>query len=110
MKKRIRVVGRRRWATLTRYLESVMETSKSERTRMTAALRLCDVLLAREQREQAELRAAERSASKEPGAVTQAESGATTQAEETDDDAVTAARAFIAKLGSRAANGEATHE
>jgi hypothetical protein len=56
-----------------------METSKSERVRM-----------------QAELRAAERSISKEPDV----QPAAPVQAEETD--AVTAARAFIAKLGNRA--------
>ena len=93
--KRKRVVGRRRWARLTQFLENVMETSGSERVRMQAALRLCDVLLAREQREQVELRAAERSVSKEPDV----QPAVPAQAEETD--AVTAARAFIAKLGNR---------
>ena len=94
MKPRKRVVGRRRWARLTQFLENVMETSKSERTRMTAALRLCDVLLAREQREQAELRAAERSASKEPD-VQPAAPAAETEPEESATDA---ARKFLKSI------------
>ena len=55
-------VGRRRWAALVRFLKTTMETSKSERTRMTAALRLADVLALQEQRELAELKAAARRA------------------------------------------------
>jgi hypothetical protein len=52
-----RMVGRRRWAELVKFLTTTMKTSRSERVRMTAALRLADVLTLREQREMAELRA-----------------------------------------------------
>jgi hypothetical protein len=52
-----RMVGRRRWAELVKFLTTTMKTSRSEKVRMTAALRLADVLTLREQREMAELRA-----------------------------------------------------
>lgn len=56
MKPRKRLVGRRRWAKVTRFLEKTMETGGSERVRMQAAMRLVDLLTLREQREIAELR------------------------------------------------------
>jgi hypothetical protein len=40
-----------------KFLTDTMKSSKSERVRMQAALRLADVLILRENREQAELRA-----------------------------------------------------
>jgi len=64
MSKNTKRVGRRRWAKLTRFLEETMTSGGSERTRMNAAMRLADVLLARETRELAELRAASRIAEK----------------------------------------------
>jgi len=56
MKPRKRLVGRRRWAKVIRFLENAMETGGSERVRMQAAMRLVDLLTLREQREIAELR------------------------------------------------------
>jgi hypothetical protein len=53
-------VGRRRWSALVKFLTTTMQTSKSERVRMQAAMRLSEVLMAREQKEIAELRAVTR--------------------------------------------------
>ena len=52
--------GRRRWASLVRFLTEQMQGSKSERVRMQAALRLADILTLREEREIDELKAAAR--------------------------------------------------
>ena len=45
---------------MVKFFTETMQTSKSERTRMTAALRLADVLALREERELLELKAAMR--------------------------------------------------
>lgn len=55
-KPRQRLVGRRRWAKVTRFLENAMVNGGSERIRTQAAMRLVDLLTLREQREIAELR------------------------------------------------------
>jgi hypothetical protein len=60
-------IGRRRWARLMGFLEGVMQNGGSERVRVMAGLRLADVLLARDAREQAELRAAARLEAKANG-------------------------------------------
>ena len=54
--RKTRRIGRKRWGALVRFLTSQMETAQSERVRMTAALRLADILALREQREQLEIR------------------------------------------------------
>ena len=77
--------GRRRWAALVRFLKNTMETSKSERTRMTAALRLADVLALQEQRDIAELKAASRKA-EAPGETAKGEAQAGEQQQETAGD------------------------
>ena len=59
-KRKQRLVGRRRWAELTRFLTQAMKSSGSERVRMAAAVHLKEVLVIREQRELVELRAAAR--------------------------------------------------
>ena len=48
--------GRKRWGELVRFLTETMKTSQNERVRMTAAQRLTDILILREQREQLEMR------------------------------------------------------
>jgi hypothetical protein len=57
--------GRRRWAELIRFLKTTMQTAKSEKVRMSAALRLASILELREQRELLELKAAIRASEKE---------------------------------------------
>jgi hypothetical protein len=57
--------GRRRWAELIRFLKTTMQNAKSERVRMAAALRLADILEAREKREQLAMQAAIRATEKE---------------------------------------------
>ncbi len=89
-----RRIGRRRWAELVRGLTHMMKTAGSERVRITAALRLADVLTLQEQREQAELRTAARIAE----AMTAASDPAQPQEPPAvAPDALTAARAFLAK-------------
>jgi hypothetical protein len=60
-------IGRRRWARLMGFLEGVMQNGGSERVRVMAGLRLADVLLARDAREQSELRAAARAETRATG-------------------------------------------
>lgn len=89
-------VGRRRWAKLVRFLEQTMESSGSERLRMTAALRLADVLTLREQRELAEIRAAARVEAKAEGietVVVEPDSGP--DAEQATDESIASAFAFL---------------
>jgi hypothetical protein len=57
--------GRRRWAELIRFLKTTMLTAKSEKVRMSAALRLASILELREQRELLEIKAAIRASEKE---------------------------------------------
>lgn len=99
MKPRKRLIGRRRWAKVVRFLETTMEQSKSERTRMQAAMRLVDVLTLREQREQVELR---RNTPAKPAGDATPEPGkhdatAPVETEETrdEDSEIDAAVAFI---------------
>ena len=47
-KPRQRLVGRRRWAKVTRFLENAMVNGGSERIRTQAAMRLVDLLTLRE--------------------------------------------------------------
>lgn len=94
-------VGRRRWAELVRFLTDTMKTSRNERVRMTAALRLADVLTLREQREIAELKAVARSA--DTGTAVATEQPTEVAEPESAEDA---ARRF---LESRKTKGEALH-
>ena len=89
-----RRIGRRRWAELVRGLTLMMKTAGSERVRVAAALRLADVLILQEQREQTELRTAARIA--EALAVSSDPAQPQEQAA-TAPDALTTARAFLAK-------------
>lgn len=49
-------IGRKRWGPLVKFLTDTMMHSTDHKTRMTAAQRLTDILLAREQRDQLELK------------------------------------------------------
>lgn len=69
-----------------------MQNGGSERVRMTAALRLADVLLARDAREQAELRRKEPDASAD--VQTQTEDSAPVETSN-EDERVNAAFAFL---------------
>lgn len=93
MSKNTKRVGRRRWAKLTRFLEQTMTSSGNERTRMNAAMRLADVLLARETRELAELKAAARIAEKDAAEPETANSAAAPVRE--PESAEDAARRFL---------------
>ena len=65
--------GRRRWAAVVKYLTEVMENRNLKLPmRMRAAMRLSDILLAREQRDILELKAAARKA-EAPGETAKAE-------------------------------------
>ena len=74
-----------------------MQESKSERTRMQAAMRLCDVLLAREAREQAEQKAAVRTQERTAETPDTDESADAPAPAETssEDERVDAAFAFL---------------
>jgi len=74
---------------LVKFFTETMQTSKSERTRMTAALRLADVLALREQRELLELKAAMRKTDA-PGEAAKAEQHSDTP-EDADLDTTAAA-------------------
>lgn len=93
---RTRRAGRRRWAELVRYLTATMKTSASERVRMTAALRLADVLTVREERELAEIRAAARIA-----AATQTPLAPDEEDTDNGNDVRLSARSFLARIQSR---------
>lgn len=94
MTKPKRWAGRRKWAHLIRTLTQLAEKGTTERTRLTAALRLADVLLVREERELAEMRRTERLAT----AAKDAASVEPAPTEQEPADPLEAAREFLAKI------------
>lgn len=62
--RKTRRVGRKRWSALVRFLTDKMQNAGSERVQMSAAMRLAEILILREQREQLELRRELRDAGK----------------------------------------------
>lgn len=100
-----RRVGRRRWAELTRFLTATMKTSGSERVRMAAAERLTEILMLREQREIAELRASARATgANAPAPADEPQEQPTPKP--TLEQAQQEAEAFLARMRGKVSDGQ----
>lgn len=88
--------GRKRWGELVRFLTETMKTSQNERVRMTAAQRLTDILILREQREQLEIRRELRDAGK--ALDTPHGNGQPTAPPEAQESAEESVDAFLARI------------
>ncbi len=95
-------IGRKRWGPLVKFLTETMQSATSEKLRMTAALRLADVLSLREQREQLELRRELRLAEKSTGAEPETE---TEESPASPSTAERAARLFLESIREKVVNG-----
>lgn len=97
--------GRKRWGPLIRFLTNQMQTAGSERVRMEAARRLCDILSLREERELIDLRREDRAARKAAAGGVPEPSGPSEV-----ETAELAADRFLASLRERAIETKETDE